>query len=94
MSKIELFYIILLIIFGAIGGCVVRYQLTAERKGPPYYKAWLVYIVGMVFCFVIAASIYEIKNTQLVREGCKWIGITAAAISFFGLILLKSRKKK
>jgi len=84
ISWSALLYIGLLSAFGGIGGYLVRYQLKAQKKGPPYHKAWLIYLIGMACCFAIALGLHEVKTTRLLSEVDKWIGLAALILFFFG----------
>lgn len=86
ISSSALLYIGLCAAMGAVCGYLVRYQLKAEKKGPPYHKAWLIYIIGMALCFAIAESIYEVKTSRFLSESDKWLGVTAVPLFFFGSI--------
>lgn len=82
MPSLGLLYVGLWVAVGATCGFLVCYGLNAKKSGPPYYKAWAMYAVGMVFCLGLLAGIHEIDRAQLLSNGYGWVGIAAMAISF------------
>lgn len=94
MSLLGLLYVGLHFAFGATCGFGVLYGFGAQRKGPPYYKAWAVYVIAIAFCFGLLAGIYEIKHTQLLSDGYSWVGAAAIVIGFFVPIWKRSNGRK
>lgn len=88
MHLLGLFYVGLWITVGATCGFLSRYGLAAQKKGPPYYKAWFMYTIGMSFCFGALNSIYEIHCIQLLGNSWEWVGMAALVISFFTSLYL------
>jgi len=91
ISFLGLLYIGLWIAVGATCGLLVCCGLSAQKKGPPYYKVWAVYVIGMTFCFGLLIGIHEIDHVRLLSNGYDWVGIAAMAISFFAPIWKRSQ---
>ena len=83
MTLLGLLYLGLWTAVGATCGFLVCYGLSAQKKGPPYYKAWIMYATGMAFCFGLLIGIYEIDRARQLSDAYGWLGIAAMAISFF-----------
>ena len=77
----------------ALGGISAMYSRMAEKRGPPYWRAWIVYGVVMALCLVIFAVIHEIDRSGLVDEVYGWIG-PAVAILTFSAVLVRSYFKE
>lgn len=87
-------YVGLHFVLGVICGSGVCHGVGAQRRGPPYYKVWLIYLISMALCFGLLAGIYEIKRMQLLNDAYSWSGAAAIVIGFFLPILKRCKQRR
>lgn len=93
MAALTLVFVAMWFGVGATCGFLVRYGRDAQKKGPPYLRAWAMYLIGMLVCFALLEGIYELCRSQLLGDRYDWVGMVVMTVSFFGAILKKSNRR-
>lgn len=77
---------------GATCGLLVWYGRKSERKGPPYYKAWTAYALGMILVFSLILLIRELEQMRLWGEPFRWIALAVLVACFLAPVLVAHKK--